>query len=843
MIVMAESRGRFAPEARRGRLYVVVETDPEHPDGPHACELVARTVRKAFYADSSYSVTASLREAIRTANEALYKHNFQIPVQRRAHVGISCGVLKDNDIFLAQVAPAQAYVISAGHLRALPTHPSWHAAHSSATPFVQPSALGSSLFVDPELYRCRWQPGDTLLLCSSNLARLLSSEQTRATLRQPDADGAIEHLYTLCEQHEVRDAHAIAIRLQQPLPAVRKPRQSSGLLGGAASPWQRLTTWLMSRVRATGESRPADEEPEAPEAPARPTAETFEPPPLTPPFPPKPQPIDIGEELQERREREDAERLPPSAFLGEGGYPEHEVPAESGHPIDLSGLDDLAGRVPEPFKPRHERRPVVDMSVGERVLLPFSRLGSFFQSRPTRRPLRPPRPRPTPHRGQYFGQAPPRAGFPWMLVVLMLLVLVLVLYGINVSNEDTSDRTVAYLEEAEQRIALVYEAPDSASAAERLEGVSHALSEVRSSPLVTETNAALWLRYQELRSDYEQAQASIYLINYLQDAELISEHPLPGGRFADLVVPPATTSLTTTFAQEAISHVYALDGNIDVAQLYRIPREGGRPEPYLSPNQVVRNTVVGPVRGTAWRINNVIAIDQGNNGFGYYLREGNSWNYIRLGGSEIWAPRGRLDLETYQGNLYVWGAETNEILKFDSGRYGDIPSLWINPAGLAGYDISASIDMAIDGYIYLLQPDGHVAVMNLGNFEREIVPGEISPPIRAVTRFFVTGTPDQGWIFLLDAFNERVVQIDKTSGEVMQQLRLSPGSGLELNQLTDLHVDTSTARPQLYLVNGGQIITAELPNPPVPFTPDNADEAPDDSASPNLEAQGTTDEP
>jgi ferric-dicitrate binding protein FerR (iron transport regulator) len=77
----------------------------------------------------------------------------------------------------------------------------------------------------------------------------------------------------------------------------------------------------------------------------------------------------------------------------------------------------------------------------------------------------------------------------------------------------------------------------------------------------------------------------------------------------------------------------------------------------------------------------------------------------------------------------------------------------------------------------------------------------------------------------------------------MQQLRLSPGSGLELNQLTDLYVDTSTARPQLYLVNGGQIITAELPNPPVPFTPANADETPAESAPPNLEAQGTTDQP
>jgi ferric-dicitrate binding protein FerR (iron transport regulator) len=70
----------------------------------------------------------------------------------------------------------------------------------------------------------------------------------------------------------------------------------------------------------------------------------------------------------------------------------------------------------------------------------------------------------------------------------------------------------------------------------------------------------------------------------------------------------------------------------------------------------------------------------------------------------------------------------------------------------------------------------------------------------------------------------------------VQQLRLGAGSPLELNQLTDLFVDTSSARPQLYLVNGGQIITAELPNPPVPFTPA-------DSAPRTPETQGASDQP
>jgi hypothetical protein len=290
-----------------------------------------------------------------------------------------------------------------------------------------------------------------------------------------------------------------------------------------------------------------------------------------------------------------------------------------------------------------------------------------------------------------------------------------------------------------------------------------------------------------------------------------------------VVVPAASASITDTFALEALNYIYALDGNSEFARLYRIPRDGGMPETFLSPNDQVRDTEVGPLRGIAWRYDNIVAIDQGNNGFGYYLRDAGAWNYIRLGGSEIWTPRGRIDLEAYLGNLYVWGAEPNEILRYSSGRYGDIPTLWLDPDQLAGRDVGSSIDMAVDGNIYLLQPDGSVLVLAGGGVTGEIVPETIHPPLTSVTRFFVTGTMQDGWIFLLDTLNERVIQMDKASGRVVQQIRLHPDSSQRLNQLTDLYIDTGPNRSMLYLVNGGEIVRTTLPSPPAPFTP--ADDA------------------
>jgi hypothetical protein len=124
--------------------------------------------------------------------------------------------------------------------------------------------------------------------------------------------------------------------------------------------------------------------------------------------------------------------------------------------------------------------------------------------------------------------------------------------------------------------------------------------------------------------------------------------------------------------------------------------------------------------------------------------------------------------------------------------------------------------MEIDGLVYLLQSNGTVFVLSGGAFEREITPEAISPPISAITRFFVTGGPDGGYIFLVDTLNERIIQVDKMTGAVIQQIRAAENSPVRLDFLTDVFVEDSI-RPILYIVNGGQIIRADLPSPPRPF--------------------------
>jgi hypothetical protein len=226
---------------------------------------------------------------------------------------------------------------------------------------------------------------------------------------------------------------------------------------------------------------------------------------------------------------------------------------------------------------------------------------------------------------------------------------------------------------------------------------------------------------------------------------------------------------------------------------------------------------VGSLRAALWRIDQVVAIDQASNGFGYYFRQNDTWNYSKLGGSEIWINPERLDVEEYAGNLYVWGVQPGEVLKFSSGRYGDTPEFWLNPSVTRDAAVLSAIDMAVDGSIYLLQKNGTVLVFSFGQQVGQITPRNVSPPIVEVTRFVITGPPDAGYIFMLEPVNERILQIDKRTGELIQQLRIRVGNDLNLSQLMALSIDTSSARPILYIASGGDIMRAELPPPPRSF--------------------------
>lgn len=842
MALVVEAAGLFAPEARKGHLYIVAEADHDGGRSRDACQTVIRTIRKLFYEDSSFSVTSSLRKAIIAANRILYQQNFSTHPQKRGSVGITCAVVKGDDLYIAQVAPSQAYLLNDGNLRALPPSMAWNPAHSGTTSAFRLNALGTSLTVDPEFYRAVLRPGDALLLSSSNLARLLGRDETLRLLRASDPDDVINGLLSLCKNNALQEAHALALGIYAPLsPAAQaSPLSRAGIfergvmairaLGDAAVRTTGEATLLIKgpaerlrRKHAATRSERAQKEGEL-------LATMPEEPGFSPNPPSLPRPLQLGETIEERLKPQndeqrtrlgglsprpiDSGRLPPSALLGEASY--SAAPAQEVR-IDLS---DTLGRGTISSQRDPNGRPPIDPTLSERLQQPFGAVGGLIERMTRRRRMQRPPPRAVPQARRQQGLSYRRQGpsFPWVwLLLLVSLVAVLFLYGVNLSNQNARREVDTTMTTAEQAVAAIYQAPDEATAQARLDDAANALAAVRATTLVTATIDSRQ-RYEALQREYDRAFTAIHKITYFEDIDEVATNPLPGGLFDSVVVPPPPRGITDTIA---FGSIYILDANAGI--LYSVPKTGGTIRPILRPEDTVDGLNVGRIRSMDWRFDTIVAVTQSGEGgaYNYFFRSGEAWRYSILAGSEEWGGASEhFRAVNYEGNLYVWGAAPGNVLRYLSGAYGDFPDPWIQNDG--GKNVDSSIDLAVEGKVYLLQPDGRVLVFASNDagervFEREVALPAIKPPLDAVARFAVTGDPESGWIFLVDAFNLRIIQLDKTTGAFIQQIRAAPDAEVQLDNLTNVFVDTTTARPTLYLVNGSQILRAALPDPPPPF--------------------------
>ncbi len=827
----------FAPEGRKGNLYILVEAEHDAPRTRDACKMVMQIVCRLFYDDSSYSVTSALRKAISAANKALYEQNFNMPAAKRAVLGISCAVLKGNDLYIAQVQPAQAYILAGTKLRPLPPLPGGSAAGSVG---FKPGAVGASLSIEPEFFRATLNPGDVLLLGTTALSRLIDTDTGRQLLRGSGTDNIASALSELCAENAVSDAHGLVVMIRPMLsPAAQAdPLSRTGVSERGRLVLRRASAWA---GRITGDAtlllRGSNTRTRQRRAVARHEQEIRSqeqlaelPPDVAPPLPqPTIQPLELGSNLDERLEQERHERRrrlgaappreagedtpAPSRLLGEDDYID---PARAERRIDLSDTPGMAASYSRTHSTHGESSRGRDQSLGERLSQPFGQLAGAVGSMNRRRRLRRPPPRALPRRGgglSYRRQAPP---FPWQwLLVMVLVVSAAVLYGINLSRDIAQRRANDTLERAATAVGALRNANEQ-SAPQLLDAASIALADVRAAGTITATLDNRQ-RYDELEREYERVQAALQKLTYFDDLALVAQHPTPAGLFSSVVVPPPPQGITNT---AAFANIYILDSNAGV--LYHMPRNGGTLEPLLSPNQTIGPTVVGKVKAQAWREDNIMAVAQSGEAgpFTFYFRNGESWGYSTLAGSETWGrvPE-RFRAVNYAGNLYIWGAgeSSDQIQKYISGNYGQFPDPWIKDFG--GQRTNNALDLAIDGDVYLLQPDGRVLHFKAGAFQSEIKPQGVTPPLTTPAGFFVTGDADtgSGSIFLID-FSQRVLEIDKKTGALIQQVRARPDSPFKLEQLTSLYVDTSGPRPVLYMVNGNQILRGTMPDRPRPLS-------------------------
>jgi hypothetical protein len=172
--------------AARGRaadtLYVLVDVDGAASSV--LTEMIQR-LREAYWATPG-SVTAALQAAFHAGGEWLMERNVNAPVPDRQNGGVSCAVLRGNEVIIAQAGPASAYIAQHGAVQHYPAPEA-----DPATP------LGLARATEVRFARADLQPGDLLVLTNSGWAARVPIEAVaRATVSMSVAQTLtnLEHL-------------------------------------------------------------------------------------------------------------------------------------------------------------------------------------------------------------------------------------------------------------------------------------------------------------------------------------------------------------------------------------------------------------------------------------------------------------------------------------------------------------------------------------------------------------------------------------------------------------------------------------------------------------------------
>ena len=166
-------------------------------------------------------------------------------------------------------------------------------------------------------------------------------------------------------------------------------------------------------------------------------------------------------------------------------------------------------------------------------------------------------------------------------------------------------------------------------------------------------------------------------------------------------------------------------------------------------------------------------------------------------------------IEGYFGYLYVLDSEQDRILKYTptGSSYDTSPADYLQAGGAV--ELDSAVDMAINGYVYVLLADGRILKFEGGTEQAFSIGGMDDQPLQNPTAIFAT--PETDHIYVVDAGNERIVQLDK-EGVFVRQFRASGNGVGSLEGLQDVCV--REAEGQLLVLSTDRLLIAAIPELP-----------------------------
>jgi hypothetical protein len=157
-------------------------------------------------------------------------------------------------------------------------------------------------------------------------------------------------------------------------------------------------------------------------------------------------------------------------------------------------------------------------------------------------------------------------------------------------------------------------------------------------------------------------------------------------------------------------------------------------------------------------------------------------------------------IDTFGGNLYV--LDNGQLWRYKpvGAGFGDTPEPYFNSSP---GDLTPVIDMAIDGSIYLLYPNGHIRKF-FGGDEQSFTPTDLPDPLARPVALAVDAESAQGGVYVADAERACVMQFTP-QGIFVRQIKTLDST---MDALESIVVDERSQR--LLFISGGKLYAVVL---------------------------------
>ena len=165
----------------KGHLFLLVTSRVPGPRAREATRLVADAIRSEYYYDESAGIRVCLVKAIQTANKRLTHARERGALgSGPGPIGIGLAVVRDNELYVCTVGPAEAYLSRGARLSTLPD------------PHRDRGLPSDEL--EPDVWRGEINVGDQLMLVSPNIVTTLGADALKDALVTLHPQSAVEHL-------------------------------------------------------------------------------------------------------------------------------------------------------------------------------------------------------------------------------------------------------------------------------------------------------------------------------------------------------------------------------------------------------------------------------------------------------------------------------------------------------------------------------------------------------------------------------------------------------------------------------------------------------------------------